>query len=199
MSDLAIRFTVYGNHEGRKKNPTPFHAAQGTQQVTVIKDMADNIISKKKTYLPSFDKQVKKYHKYCQHVRNALAEKIQEFNRVSQDGRKGCQSSVVWGLLNGKRIILTPVSPKTHLYHLNMIYFANDARGDAENVSKGIIDAIHKQDKYVEGAFPYTYDKENPRVEVLITTDVDLYDQTLQEFHQKVKENKNSLFREGGD
>lgn len=55
---------------------------------------------------------------------------------------------------------------------LNMklhIYFKDKTHGDSDNVFKGIADALFENDKYLSGSFDYSYDKENPRVEVWIS------------------------------
>jgi hypothetical protein len=50
-----------------------------------------------------------------------------------------------------------------------MIFFKNNRRPDPENVRKGIVDAIFRDDKNVIGAYDFEFDRENPRVEVEIT------------------------------
>jgi len=49
-----------------------------------------------------------------------------------------------------------------------MIYFGSQNHGDPENVRKGIQDSLFKQDKYVMGSVDFDYDRECPRVEVMI-------------------------------
>lgn len=53
-----------------------------------------------------------------------------------------------------------------------MSYFANDKRPDPDNVQKGIADAIFQDDKYVAGSYDFDFDKENPRVEVELSTTI---------------------------
>jgi len=49
------------------------------------------------------------------------------------------------------------------------IYFMNKTHGDSDNIFKGIADSMFVNDKYLTGSFDFDYDKENPRVEVIIT------------------------------
>lgn len=49
-----------------------------------------------------------------------------------------------------------------------LIYFKDKTHGDSDNIFKGIADALFENDKYISGSFDYDYDKENPRVEVVI-------------------------------
>lgn len=55
---------------------------------------------------------------------------------------------------------------KTYLH--TMIYFANEARPDPDNVQKGIANALFQNDKNVAGSYDFAIDKQNPRVEVEI-------------------------------
>ena len=51
-----------------------------------------------------------------------------------------------------------------------LIYFKDDVRADADNVFKGIADALFDNDKYVVGSFDYkTPEDGKGRVEVLLT------------------------------
>jgi len=55
------------------------------------------------------------------------------------------------------------------VYLNTMIYYANNARPDPDNVQKGIADALFVNDKNVAGSYDFAIDKTNPRVEVTIT------------------------------
>lgn len=167
---MIIEFTIFGNHLDKLGNPAAYHSAQKTKVVTITKDQFGREISRTVRSYPNKDKQVTKYHDYCQHVRNTLAVCLKEYRTIRNT------------LLAGDRIQIAE-NIKTQLYQLNMIYFKHDLRADAENVSKGVIDAIHAQDKYVHGAFPWTFDKERPRVEVLITDDWKIYDARHHQFY----------------
>lgn len=57
---------------------------------------------------------------------------------------------------------------KSKAYLHTMIYYANQARPDPDNVQKGIADALFVNDKNVAGSYDFTEDKKNPRVEVTI-------------------------------
>ena len=46
------------------------------------------------------------------------------------------------------------------------IFFKTKAHGDPDNVAKAINDALFENDKYVCGAYTYSYDTDNPRVEI---------------------------------
>ena len=174
---MNISFTVYGNQEGPKKNPCPYHTAP-----FVKAKRKDGTTYRR----PNFTPQVRKYHAYRDHVREALVAKI---SLLSQNSSYPRDSKMIKDLQLGQRIQLTP-DVKTEIYHLNMVYFANDARGDSENVGKGIIDAIHKQDKYVHPAAPFAFDKEKPRVEVLITTDWHEFVNRLEQFYVDRQKNQ---------
>lgn len=62
-----------------------------------------------------------------------------------------------------------PIASKEKHYLRTMIYFANNARPDPDNVQKGIADALFQNDKNVAGSYDFAFDKERPRVEVQIT------------------------------
>ncbi len=70
--------------------------------------------------------------------------------------------------------------PKFKTYLHVMIYFRDRKHPDAENVRKGIQDALFKQDKYVAGSFDFGYDPKRPRCEVKIVFDP-LGEETLYE------------------
>jgi hypothetical protein len=179
---MIVEFTIPGNHEGQLKNPTPYHSAQPIKGETK---------TGKRFYRPNTNPQVLKYNKYTMHVRICLAKRLQEIDRD-----KYAKHIVLLALEHKRKkdgkIFLVP--NKTEIYHLNKIYFMNDARADAENVGKGIIDAIHKQDKYVHPFSPYTYDPERPRVEVLMTTDWEVFMSEAMAFYQKRDNKQKSLF-----
>lgn len=64
------------------------------------------------------------------------------------------------------------VFKKKRKYYVNIhVYYKDKKHGDTDNVAKGINDAIFQkplEDKYVAGSYDYSYDPQNPRVEVLI-------------------------------
>lgn len=57
-------------------------------------------------------------------------------------------------------------------YYVDIIcYYKDKTHGDTDNVAKGINDAIFQKplnDKYIAGSYDYFYDKNNPRVEIVI-------------------------------
>ena len=61
---------------------------------------------------------------------------------------------------------------KSKKYYVGIVaYYKDKKHGDTDNVAKGINDAIFQKplsDKYVSGSYDYSYDKNNPRVEVEI-------------------------------
>lgn len=71
---------------------------------------------------------------------------IYEYKPIKYDGKKACMD----------------------IY----ILFANKAHGDPDNIFKGIADALFVNDKFLSGSFDFGYDKESPRVEVRIKTDL---------------------------
>lgn len=60
-------------------------------------------------------------------------------------------------------------SPKNKVYLDIMIYFESKVHGDADNIWKGIADAMFKSDKNVVGSFDFEFSKDNPRIEVKLT------------------------------
>ncbi len=58
--------------------------------------------------------------------------------------------------------------PKEKVRLITRIYFSSNKHPDAENVHKGISDAIFENDKMVSGSFDFFYDSRNPRVEIEI-------------------------------
>lgn len=61
-----------------------------------------------------------------------------------------------------------PLKMREKVYLRTMIYFANNARPDPDNVQKGIADALFENDKNVAGSYDFAVDKDRPRVEVEI-------------------------------
>ena len=76
-----------------------------------------------------------------------------------------------WGV-EGKRLLSVPFTGQQCAGLDIFIWWANRAHGDAENVFKGIADALFVNDKYLMGSFYFGYDKSKPRVEVTIETDL---------------------------
>jgi hypothetical protein len=59
-------------------------------------------------------------------------------------------------------------APKEKVYVYVHIYFKDKRHGDPDNVYKGILDALYRQDKYVAGCVDFGYDRDNPRVLITI-------------------------------
>ena len=62
---------------------------------------------------------------------------------------------------------------KTKYYVNILIFFKDKKHGDSDNIYKGVLDAIFQKplnDKYIAGSFDYFYDKENPRIEIKISS-----------------------------
>tara|TARA_R110001606_G_scaffold2504_5_gene10987 strand:- start:4356 stop:4727 length:372 start_codon:yes stop_codon:yes gene_type:complete len=64
---------------------------------------------------------------------------------------------------------------KDKKYYVDVVaYYKDKKHADTDNVAKGINDAIFQKplnDKYVAGSYDFSYDKENPRVEITIKED----------------------------
>lgn len=159
---MTFEFTVFGNHLGRFKNPVPFHASPPMKKAR--KDGTTY-------FIPNIDPQAKKYKEYTYRVRKAFADCL--YSKEPLLPIKAIFTEEIKTLTTRHRRKkdgkIDIYGAKKEFYHLNMVYFYNDARADAENIGKGIVDAIHLQDKYAHIASPWTMDPENPRVEVLIT------------------------------
>lgn len=179
---MDFYFTIYGNHLGLDNNPVPYHTAPMNKKLVLKKgftgvtiygyQQAMNFLHDwfNVVYMPNLDDQVKKYNAYTDHVRLSLAEYLIKVPETRLKYREQINILLATNKLKTKKdgkIYLFP--DKQVFWHLSMIYFKNDSRGDAENINKGIVDAIHANDKYVQGAFCFAFDKAAPRVEVLIT------------------------------
>lgn len=56
-----------------------------------------------------------------------------------------------------------------------MVFYKDKRHGDTDNVAKGINDSIFQKplnDKYIAGSYDFDYDKDNPRVEIIIREDL---------------------------
>lgn len=95
-----------------------------------------------------FDKGYKRYQAYKDHVVASFL----------------AQCAGDWGT---PKPLTTTKETKTKV--IIMIYFRNGVHGDSDNVFKAIADSLFACDKYVIGAFDFSYDKANPRVEVGIS------------------------------
>ena len=79
------------------------------------------------------------------------------------------KDNVLWCVAkNNKAIEFTKTKSEMQL----QIFFSNKAHADPDNIFKGIADALFVNDKLLSGSFDFGYDKENPRVEVRIETDL---------------------------
>jgi hypothetical protein len=136
---MNICFTVLGNQEGEKKNPVPYT---------------------RMTQKGKFKPRAQKYLKYQQYVVGAFLDHMQHcrcFSRIEKQAMLLRCAQTKFPLTADRK---TEVNC--------MIYFKDRNHGDPENVRKGIIDALFKDDKKVIGYCNYDYD-EQPRVEIEIS------------------------------
>jgi len=66
------------------------------------------------------------------------------------------------------------IDHKEKIYVHIMAYYKDKTHGDTDNIAKAANDAIFQKplnDKYVAGSYDYAYDKQEPRLEIHITTD----------------------------
>lgn len=61
-----------------------------------------------------------------------------------------------------------PIKSKEKMYLHTFMFFANKKHPDPDNVAKGVADALFQNDKLVAGSYDFSFDKDNPRVEVII-------------------------------
>ena len=70
---------------------------------------------------------------------------------------------------NAATISGKPIVSREKSYLHTMIYYANNARPDPDNVQKGVADALFENDKNVAGSYDFAIDKDNPRIEITIS------------------------------
>lgn len=112
-------------------------------------DVKGNPIPYHRTTQGSYwNKSSKRYNAWKNHVVNAYCDQT----GTKDDGKK-------------------PVKKSVERYNMDiMVYFKDKTHADSDNVFKGIADALFENDKYLSGSFDFDYDKENPRVEVEISS-----------------------------
>lgn len=135
----SVTFTIHGNQEHSDGNPCPYF----------------RVTSESK-----WSKGAKRYHAWCDHVRAAYIDMLEDMGK-----EKRAEVKHLHDLTDKKPIVNT--GNKIHVGI--MIFFKDKTHADSDNVFKGIADALFMNDKYVAGNFDYAYDKKNPRVVVKIT------------------------------
>ena len=115
---------------------------------------------KRTTLKSKWDPEYKKYIDWCAYVRSTFESNFPDHEMLRIRKRKKWYSYAFLG--KGLHI--------DDRYTLRTwIWFKNDVRPDAPNVTKGIADALFLEDKQVlEQSLGYEFDKNNPRVEVEI-------------------------------
>jgi len=61
-----------------------------------------------------------------------------------------------------------PIRKKVKYYVDVLAVFKHQSHSDPDNIAKAINDALFEADKYVAGSYDFTYDADDPRVEVVI-------------------------------
>lgn len=139
---MTYKFVIYGRGLGREsENPMGY--------------MRTTVGSK-------WDPKYVEYIEWCGWVRSTFEAAFpeHEMQRI-QKKRGGKYYSYAW---TGKGLHI-----QDRFYLRTFIYFVNNVRADASNITKSIADALFLEDKQVlEQSLGYDFDINNPRVEVEI-------------------------------
>jgi hypothetical protein len=105
-------------------------------------------------------KQWKRYAEYKTKIVGAFLESFKDVNEKHKYWKNYLQYS-------------KPIKNDSKCYILSVAYFSNKRHGDPDNCCvKSVNDSLFVSDKYVSGAFDFNYDKDNPRLEIMIFDDI---------------------------
>lgn len=160
---------------GFKKNAKPFRPNQ-RKLARKLGPKARKLVKKLASVLPTMPSEMMKfivYGKPCGYYSLGMKPNYTRMNRYHTYKKLVCK----YAEENGIKLPLV-CSKESHLRIDTIAYFENGVHADPENVRKGIIDSLFYSkekkgcgDKFVGGFCESPiYDKDNPRVEIVITT-----------------------------
>ena len=135
-----VTFTIHGNQENREGNPIPYFRTTQNGQ---------------------FSKGAKRYHAWKDFVRANFLDATRPKTRIKREDFGDFHD-----IIQKKPIPAADYKQRMSL----MIYWANKAHSDCDNVYKGIADALFMNDKHlVSDGFDYEYSPEKKgRVEITL-------------------------------
>lgn len=114
-------------------------------------------------------------HHYTNPVPYKRTTQKQKFKDLDYKTYIDWKNTVVIEFINLFKKYPHQILEKNRKYYVDiMVYFKDKKHGDPDNIAKGINDAIFQKplnDKYIAGSYDFDYDKQDPRVEVIIRED----------------------------